>query len=344
MFLIRRQEPTPGPARRRARRAGRRCAARSRRASATSLGNRYLREHRRDAPGRRTSSATSSFAILHPLRRPRAGPRRRAAIGVAFSVGHDRVPRRRADRESRRRRGSASGRRSSVAMFLGFPAAAPDRARAARRRRPVPRRAGVLPRRLSAVRLQHQPGELPPGDHAGADAGPDERDDAVHRLGHDPARRRSSAAILGDDSSALHETIWVGAIGSVLALSRCSSRRSGRCARCPRRSTTMPAGPGDGLPDSRLERRPSVRSTSGRCVEHRDADAALAGDLDRPLVAGVDVAQDAHRRVRRQDALQLLGGERACRRRRRPSRRAGSSRSRPRRRGGSRPTSPRPPC
>ena len=42
---------------------------------------------------------------------------------------------------------------------------------------------------------------------------------------------------------------------------------------------------------------------SAGAIEHRDADAALAGDLDRPLVAGVDVAQDAHRRVRRQDAL-----------------------------------------
>ena len=36
--------------------------------------------------------------------------------------------------------------------------------------------------------LQHQPGEPAAGDHPGANAGPDERDDAIHRLGDDPDR------------------------------------------------------------------------------------------------------------------------------------------------------------
>ena len=44
-------------------------------------------------------------------------------------------------------------------------------------------------------------------------------------------------------------------------------------------------------------------------LEHRDVDAALAGDLDRAVVAGVRVAQDAHRRVGGEDALELLGGQ-----------------------------------
>ena len=39
-------------------------------------------------------------------------------------------------------------------------------------------------------------------------------------------------------------------------------------------------------------------------------DAAVAGHLDRPVVARVDVAQDAHRGIRRQDPLQLVRSER----------------------------------
>ena len=43
-----------------------------------------------------------------------------------------------------------------------------------------------LHRRTWGRDLQHQPGQPAPGDHARADAGSDERDDALHRLGHDP--------------------------------------------------------------------------------------------------------------------------------------------------------------
>src|SRR6266542_2911611 len=42
--------------------------------------------------------------------------------------------------------------------------------------------------------------------------------------------------------------------------------------------------------EDRRERRMNGRST---LVEHRHPDAALAGHLDRPLVAGVDVTEDA---------------------------------------------------
>ena len=45
-------------------------------------------------------------------------------------------------------------------------------------------------------------------------------------------------------------------------------------------------------------------------LEHRSADPPFAGDLDRPVVPGVDVAEDARRRVRGQDAFQFLRGER----------------------------------
>ena len=49
------------------------------------------------------------------------------------------------------------------------------------------------------IDLQHQPGQLPPGDHAGADAGPDERHDALHRLGHDPDRVAARRGLSEDD-------------------------------------------------------------------------------------------------------------------------------------------------
>ena len=58
---------------------------------------------------------------------------------------------------------------------------------AARARVPVARRGhGALRGRRHD--LQHQPGELPAGDHAEPDARAHERDDAVHGVGHDAAR------------------------------------------------------------------------------------------------------------------------------------------------------------
>ena len=73
-----------------------------------------------------------------------------------------------------------------ISMFLSGPAVIIAGGRAEGLRGAVPgrlRRAdGTLGRGV-----QRDPGQLPAGDHAAADAGPDERDDAVHRLGHDPA-------------------------------------------------------------------------------------------------------------------------------------------------------------
>src|ERR1035437_10010008 len=43
--------------------------------------------------------------------------------------------------------------------------------------------------------------------------------------------------------------------------------------------------------------------------EHRDADSAFASDLNRSLIAGVCVTDDAHSRIGGEDAFQLLGRE-----------------------------------
>ena len=68
------------------------------------------------------------------------------------------------------------------------------------------------------------------------------------------------------------------------------------------------AGPVDRL-DARTDR---GRRGSARPVvlEHRHADPAFAGGLDGVFVAGVHVAEDAHRGIGRQDTFQFLGSER----------------------------------
>ena len=83
---------------------------------------------------------------------------------------------------------------------------------------------------------------------------------------------------------------------------------------------------------------------AGSAVEHRDADAALAGDLDRPLVARRRRGAGRPSPDRWSGRARASRRPAACRRRRRPSRRAASSRSRRRRRGGWRPTTRRPRC
>ena len=52
------------------------------------------------------------------------------------------------------------------------------------------------------------------------------------------------------------------------------------------------------------------RSHRAIASQHRHLQAALAGDLLRAVVAGVDVAHDARARVVGEHALELLGGER----------------------------------
>ena len=67
-----------------------------------------------------------------------------------------------------------------------------------------------------------------------APARPDERDDALPRVGDDAARRASSAACSARRSGCA-PTLLVAAIGGTLRVRcRCSCRRCGRCASCPR--------------------------------------------------------------------------------------------------------------
>ena len=64
-----------------------------------------------------------------------------------------------------------------------------------------------------------------PGDHARADAGPDELRDALPRLGADPARLLVGGAIA--TAFGLRTALVVGAVGGFTSVIRSSSRRSG---------------------------------------------------------------------------------------------------------------------
>ena len=111
-----------------------------------------------------------------------------SCIGFAFSIGSRRRPRSRRSSTSRLTKRLGVGRMLVLTVvgfsLSGLPVAiAPDSLIFARRRRVR------VPGRVLQRRLEHQPGQPPPGDHAAPDAGQDERDDAVHRVGHDPDRR-----------------------------------------------------------------------------------------------------------------------------------------------------------
>ena len=109
---------------------------------------------------------------------------------------------------------------------------------------------------------------------------------------------------------------------------RRGSRERGRAQR-------RPAAPVHGDPRSRLvagRRTARLRPAAARepdtavrrprpLLEHRDLHAALAGDVDGPVVAGVGVAHDARAGIGRQHALEARAPPPACRRRRRPCRR-----------------------
>ena len=79
-------------------------------------------------------------------------------------------------------------------------------------------------------------------------------------------------------------------------------------------------------------------------LPHRDADTALLGDLDRPVVARVDVPDDAHPGVVGEHPLDLLRRQVGAVGDARPGRRGSSGPSRRRRRGGSTPRSRRRRC
>ena len=89
---------------------------------------------------------------------------------------------------------------------------------------------------------------------------------------------------------------------------RAPRRRSRGCAGSPGPPTTRASSTA-----SSSTRAACCSSTASAGLEHRHLHAALAGDVDRPLVARVDVAHDAGAGVGGQDALEAGRGL-ACRR------------------------------
>ena len=175
------------------------------------VGSRYLRAVAALHRQRRTSSTASRSRSSCST--PYASCTcRRFEVGLVFACGSVGAVLGALVVEPRCRGGSASGRRSSdgvdhvlrrrprlSARSALVPAAGADR--------------GLVLRPVRRRRLQHHAGQLPAGDHAGAAAGPDERRDALDRLGHDPARdarRRRDRLGVG-----AHTALWVGAIGGL---------------------------------------------------------------------------------------------------------------------------------
>ena len=119
----------------------------------------------------------------------------------------------------------------------------------------------LLHRLRDGRHLQRHPGQPAPGDHARAHAGPHERHDALHRVGHDPDRRAAGRDPGWRDRPARHD---LG--GSRSAASSHSCRSSSRaCAR----SSAFPSRPNETL------------QAPMRC-------SALAEDLDEPMIGTVD--------------------------------------------------------
>ena len=114
-----------------------------------------------------------------------AGPRRRSR-SASSSPSAPRLDRRRAAREPAAKRLGVGPRSSAVAVVFSFAGT-----RLPARPEVVPA-AGAHGRARgcsgSARSRTTSSGQLPPGDHARAAAGPDERRDALDRLGDDPAR------------------------------------------------------------------------------------------------------------------------------------------------------------
>ena len=264
------------------------------------LGNRYLRNI---AASTGTSNLFNSlmFSIffVYVFRTLELSPLTIGLVGGLGNIGFlDRRAHRRAARAPHR---GGPGDRAGVRSGRGDGAPHPARARVVRGD-PVHLRLDVRGQ-FDGRHLQREPGLAAPGDHARADAGPDERDDAVHRLGHDADRDRSSAGSSARRSAC---TRRCGSARSAAASRscRCSCRRSARCGRSRPSRSSAPArrrrAPGPAAPQSRSD------------IGTRTP--ALARDLDRPLVARVGVADDAHARVGGQDPLEL-----AARRARVPS-------------------------
>ena len=114
------------------------------------------------------------------------------------------------------------GRTIVISIFLGAPPAlviALDAARPGR----TARSGRAVRAHLQRCRLQHQPGQLPPGHYALPDAGSNERNDAFHCLGHDPDCEHDRRVPGRNDRSSADSyrqrrfVVHSGSAGSVLA-------------------------------------------------------------------------------------------------------------------------------
>ena len=120
----------------------------------------------------------------------------------------------------------------------------------------------------------------------------------------------------GRSSGSPHHAHWLPIRSSVSA----RPRRRGRSAeplpqqmiflgqRVPAVATCGARRPTSTIADQRASN-PVMPTRSPRRLLHRDPDAPLGGDLLGPVVPGVDVTDDAHRRVVGEHPGELVGGE-----------------------------------
>ncbi len=188
MVSMRHREDLPPKTRARAR-STRRCGRRSRRASTGSSAIR-VSARSRYAPARRTSSrrcrTPSSSCTWSRTLGPLDVRGRRAVFAVDATRLDRRGRRHKPDQHANRRRHRPSCHDLDLRRSRGSATRSrPSRSRC-RCSWPAARSSASARSRTTSLQVS-----LPPGDHAPAAAGPDERRDALDRLGHDPARARS---------------------------------------------------------------------------------------------------------------------------------------------------------
>ncbi len=135
--------------------------------------------------------------------------------------------------------------------------------------------------RVHDRRLQHRPGELPPGDMSASAPGSHELGDALHGLGHDPVRRTARRCACNMDRPARDDR-------------RRRRRRRARLPLAPALAPTSPAG--DARADRRHARsRRSPRKRYRHCVPELPEVEAWVRELD-PLVSRspIEKAGPAH--------------------------------------------------
>ena len=237
---------------------------------------------------RRVSSSRPSAAGSRPARGHRLGHRRAVVVGQrAGPVGVERAG---------EQPGAGAGDAEPGALLVGE---AGDAHRPARRRPGrAARRARRTPTRPRAGRRTRRRRARSRGGCRRRGPGLRRRGPPSRPTGSRPGRSRRPARAAAPRR------------GTTRAARRPrGSRRTGGSRRCRR-----PGRPARGRPTS--GRSPRVLEGHVLALRHRHADAALLGDLAAQVVAGVDVPDHAGGRVVAQHPLQLLRGQRRCRRRR----------------------------